>query len=72
MFDTQKSGNKTSSEEVGPNIRTHASHKVGRDQVSKPHPLGGYSTPTDRSKSHKRGVIEVFGDVFALLLCCFL
>ena len=30
----QKSGNKTSSGEIGLNIRTHASPKVGYDQVS--------------------------------------
>ena len=34
MFETQKSGNKTSSEEIGLSIRTHASHKVGQDEVS--------------------------------------
>ena len=34
MFETQKSGNKTSSGDIGLNIRTHASPKVGQDQVS--------------------------------------
>ena len=36
MFETQKSGNKTSSGEIGVDIRTHAnaSPKVGQDQVS--------------------------------------
>ena len=34
MFETQKSGNKTSSREIGLNIRTLASRKVGQDQVS--------------------------------------
>ena len=34
MFETQKSGNKTSSGEVGLDIRTHASPKVGKDQAS--------------------------------------
>ena len=34
MFETQKSGNKTSSGEIGLNIRTLASLKVGQDQVS--------------------------------------
>ena len=34
MFDTQKSGNKTSSGEIGLNFRTLASPKVGQDQVS--------------------------------------
>ena len=34
MFETQKSGNKTSSGEIGLDIRTHASHKVGQGQVS--------------------------------------
>ena len=33
MLETQKSGNKTSSEEIGLDIRTHASPKVGEDQV---------------------------------------
>ena len=33
MFETQKSGNKTSSGEIGLNIRTLASPKVGQDQV---------------------------------------
>ena len=39
MSETQKSGNKTSSGEIGFNIRTLASPKVGKDQVS-----GGVST----------------------------
>ena len=34
MFEAQKSGNKTSSGEIGLDIRTHASPKVGQDQVS--------------------------------------
>ena len=34
MFETQKSGNKTSSGEIGLNIRTLASPKVGQDQVT--------------------------------------
>ena len=34
MFETQKSRNKTSSAEIGLNIRTLASPKVGQDQVS--------------------------------------
>ena len=34
MFETQKSGNKTSSGEIGLNIRTLASPKVEQDQVS--------------------------------------
>ena len=34
MFETQKNGNKTSSGEIGLDIRTHASPKVGQDQVS--------------------------------------
>ena len=34
MFESQKSGNKTSSAEIGLEIRTHASPKVGQDQVS--------------------------------------
>ena len=34
MFETQKTGNKTSSGEIGLNIRRLASPKVGQDQVS--------------------------------------
>ena len=34
IFETQKSGNKTSLGEIGLNIRTYASPKVGQDQVS--------------------------------------
>ena len=34
MFVNQKSGDKTSSGEIGLDIRTHASPKVGQDQVS--------------------------------------
>ena len=33
MFETHKSGNKTSSGDIGPDIRTHASPKVGQDQL---------------------------------------
>ena len=40
VFETQKSGDKTSSGEIGLDIRTHASPKVGQDQVS-----GGVSVP---------------------------
>ena len=47
MFKIRKSGDKTSSGEIGLDIRTHASPKVGQDQVSggvassvgMPHPL---------------------------------
>ena len=35
MFEIQKSGDKTSSGEIGLDIRTHASPKVGQDQVSR-------------------------------------
>ena len=35
MFDSQKSGDKTSSGEIGLDFRTHASPKVGQDQVSR-------------------------------------
>ena len=34
MFEIQKSGDKTSSGEIGLDIRTHASPKVGHNQVS--------------------------------------
>ena len=40
MFETQKSGNKKSSGDIGLNIRTLASPKVGQDQV-----FGGVSVP---------------------------
>ena len=40
MFEIQKSGDKTSTGEIGLDIRTHASPKVGQDQVS-----GGVSVP---------------------------
>ena len=34
VFEIRKSGDKTSSGEIGLDIRTHASPKVGQDQVS--------------------------------------
>ena len=40
MFEIQKSGDKTSSGEIGLDIRIHASPEVGHDQVS-----GGVSVP---------------------------
>ena len=40
VFEIQRSGDKTSSGKIGFNIRTHASPKVGQDQVS-----GGVSVP---------------------------
>ena len=40
MFEIRKSGDKISSGEIGLDIRTHASPKVGQDQVS-----GGVSVP---------------------------
>ena len=46
MFETQKSENKTSSGEIGIAIRTHASPKVGQDQVS-----GGVSVPCRHATS---------------------
>ena len=33
VFEIQRSGDKTSSGEIGLDIRTYASHKVGQDQV---------------------------------------
>ena len=36
MFEIQKSGDKTSSGEIRLDIRTHASPKVGQDQVTIP------------------------------------
>ena len=35
MFETQKSGYLTSSGEIGLDIKTHASPKVGQDQISR-------------------------------------
>ena len=55
VFEIQKSGDKTSSGEIGLDIRTHASPKVGQDQVS-----GGVSVlcwhaaPSKRSKNLNR------------------
>ena len=49
MFEFQKSGNKTSSGEIGFNIRTLASPKVGQDQVS-----GGVSVPLGEESLHLR------------------
>ena len=40
MFEIQRSGDKTSSGKIGLDIRTHASPKVGQDQVS-----GGVRVP---------------------------
>ena len=40
VFEFQRSGDKTSSGEIGLDIRTHASPKVGQDQVS-----GGVGVP---------------------------
>ena len=40
VFETQKSGDKTSSGKIGLDIRTHAIPNVGQDQVS-----GGVSVP---------------------------
>ena len=40
VFEIQRSGDKTSSGKIGLDIRTHASPKVGQDQVS-----GGVSIP---------------------------
>ena len=46
VFEIQKSGDKTSSGEIGLDIRTHASPKVGQDQVS-----GGVSVLGNYSSS---------------------
>ena len=34
MLETQKTGNKTNSEDISLNIRTDASHELGQDQLS--------------------------------------
>ena len=57
MFETQKSGNKTSSGEIGLNIRTLASPKVGQDQVS-----GGVSVLC----WHATPVAMFYGDLMLL------
>ena len=75
MFETQKSRNKTSSGDIGLNIRTLASPKVGQDQVSSvgmPHPLqmiygnlsqlGKKSNSVIRSRSVIRSKIGVMPD----------
>ena len=54
MFEIQKSGDKTSSEEIGLEIRTHASPKMGQDQVS-----GGVSVPC----RHATPVANAFGNL---------
>ena len=56
MFEIQKCGDKTSSGEISPDIRTHASPKVGQDQVS-----GGVSVPllACRTRQLIRGVVHV-------------
>ena len=54
IFEIQKSGDKTSSGEIGLDIRTHASPKVGQDQVS-----GGVSVPCTS-----------FGIKSAIFTCC--
>ena len=45
MFETQKSGSKTSSGDIGLNIRTLASPKEGQDQVSGVSVLCWHATP---------------------------
>ena len=55
MFETQQSRNKTSSGDIGLNIRTLASPKVGQDQVS-----GGVSPLSDL---HVRFCTLFAGDV---------
>ena len=52
MIETQKSGNKTSSGDIGLNIRTLASPKVGQDQVS-----GGVSVLCWHAGPSNEGVI---------------
>ena len=46
MFEIQKSGDKTSSGEIGLDNRTHASHKVGQDKE-----FGGVSVPCQHATS---------------------
>ena len=63
MFETQKSGNKTSSEEIGLNIRTLVSPEVGQDQVSggviiMPHPLQIFNENLSRFGKRSNSVIS--------------
>ena len=68
MFKIQKSGDKTSSGEIGLDIRTHASPKVGQDQVSGGvsvlcwHAAPRLSTLTDvnSSKNHSSLFVDPF------------
>ena len=58
MFEIQKSGDKTSSGGIGLDIRTHASPKVGQDQVS-----GGVSVLSQRTTDSKLILSSIFGHV---------
>ena len=58
MFEIQKSGDKTSSGEIGLDIRTHASPKVGQDQVS-----GGVSVPCQ----HATPVADAHGNLYSVM-----
>ena len=55
MFETQKSGEKTSSGEIGLNIRTLASPNVGQDQVS-----GGVSIPCRHATPVADALMEIY------------
>ena len=58
MFETQNSGHKTSSGDIGLNIRTLASPKVGQDQVS-----GGVSVPC----RHATSLQMPYGNLYSVI-----
>ena len=58
IFETQKSGNKTSSGEIGLDIRTNASPKVGQEQGS-----GGVSAPC----RHVTSVADTFENLYSVM-----
>ena len=59
VFEIQRSGDKTSSGEIGLDIRTHASPKVGQDQVS-----GGVSVPCRHATPVADALWKpIFGDI---------
>ena len=68
MFETQKSGNKTSSGEIGLDIRTHASPKVGQELVSRGVSVLCWHAAPCRRCSYMKGtgvtsIIKVYTDV---------
>ena len=63
VFETQKYGDKTSSREIGLDIRTHASPGVGQDQVS-----GGVNALKHQNRMAERSMVhEIPVIVFQIL-----